>query len=561
MEDVYWTFSYSPAYGDDGKVQGAFVTCTETTGKVNTKKALEETAKQMRSIVENVPFPIGVYMGSELKIELANQAILDIWKKGNNVLGKSYKKLLPELENQEVFRQLDEVYRTGIPFHAKNQRIDFNSRDKLQPNYFNYSFTPLLDTAGIVYGILSTAADVTEVNLAAIKILESEQNLRNTILQAPVAMCIFRGESHVVELANEKMFELWGKPAESVLNKPIFEGLPEARDQGFEAILDNVYRNGKSFSAEGVSVSLPRNQAVETIYVNFVFEAYRERDGVISGIIALAVDVTAQVIARREIEHVVTARTKELAEANHDLQRSNAELAQFAYIASHDLQEPLRKISTFSQMLGKKINNTIDDQSKSYINKITNAALRMNTLVRDVLKYSELVKKNDVFESVDLNEVTAGIINDFELLIEQKGALVEYDQLPVIDAIPLQMSQLFSNLIGNALKFTRPDVKPLIVIKALKFVPGDIALSAFNQSTEYFKIIFSDNGIGFKDEYKDQIFNIFQRLHRKSDFEGTGIGLAMCKKIVLNHQGDLNASGSSENGAVFNVILPLKHTS
>ncbi len=180
----------------------------------------------------------------------------------------------------------------------------------------------------------------------------------------------------------------------------------------------------------------------------------------------------------------------------------------------------------------------------------------MNTLVRDVLSYSELVKDRETFAAVDLNKIANTIINDFELLIDQKKAVVIFKDLPVIKGIPLQMSQLFSNLIGNSLKFARKEVKPVIKITTSPLPETEKHTLPLNYDTDYINIQFSDNGIGFSAEYKEKIFNIFQRLHRKSDYEGTGIGLALCKKIALNHEGDLNANGSSENGAVFNFILP-----
>jgi PAS domain S-box-containing protein len=645
-------------------------------------KKMKESEEQMRSMVESAPFPIGVYIGKEMRVEFANQSILDIWGKGNNVIGKSFKDVLPELDNQEVFKQLDEVFTSGIAFHIKNQRLDLIVDNKLRPYYFNYSLTPLFDGAGEVYGVMNTGVDLTDLHLAQQAIQKSEENLRNTILQAPVAMCIFKGPRHVVELANERMFELWGKPAESILHKPIFEGLPEAKDQGFEAMLDGVYTTGETFSAQGVPITLPRNGMIEQVYVNFVYEAYREADGTTSGVLAVAIDVTEQVLSRKKIEEaeektrlamnsaelglyeiiyasgemntdkrfkeiwdvdrnlkreqyvaaihpddqlhrkqahaasiqsgqldyqariirkdksvhwvritgkvifddkqipvkllgviqdvttsvvaqqrieeVVAERTKALADANNGLQKSNAELAQFAYIASHDLQEPLRKISTFTQMLENKIGDTLDEQSRNYLSKINNSSARMTTLIRDVLTYSELEKQTDLFTEVDLNQVVKSTLTDYELLIEQEQATVVYEKLPVLKAIPLQMAQLFGNIIGNSLKFIRKDadIKPVIKISVLEVSAEEKKSLLLDPFLHYIKIQFADNGIGFKEEYADKIFSIFQRLHRKAEYEGTGIGLAMCKKIALNHHGYLNATGSSENGAVFNFIIP-----
>lgn len=519
-------------------------------------KAMEQSERQMRAVVENAPFPIGVYMGREMRITFANASILQIWGKGNDVVGKLYADILPELENQPIFAQLDAVYTTGQSFHARNQRVDIFVEGELRPFYFNYSFTPLFDEDGNVYGVMNTGAEISDLNEAAQKIAQSERNFRNIILRAPVAMCILLGPLHVVEIANDLMIELWGKPAEAVMNKPIFEGLPDAREQGLEALLSHVYKTGETFHASERPVVLWRKGKLETVFQNFVYEPYKDADGMILGVLAISVDVTDQVLARQKIEDIVQDRTNELALANDSLLKSNAELAQFAYIASHDLQEPLRKISTYMQMLENRAAERLDEKSLHYINKIQSSSTRMQTLIRDVLAYSEVVKESDIFTKVDLNEILEGIITDYELLIEQKKAAVHYGGLPVVDAIPLQMSQLFGNLIGNALKFARKDIKPEIRISC-SIVTGSLTDSqSLDPHLNYYKIGVTDNGIGFEKEFEEKIFYIFQRLHRKSEYEGTGIGLAMCKKIALNHHGDLNATGSSTNGAVFNIFLP-----
>jgi PAS domain S-box-containing protein len=547
-----------PMKDADGKIYQWFGTNTDITAQIEAEQKLLESKERLKSVVDSAPFPIGVYIGEKMIIEMANQAMLDVYGKGSDVLGKSYMDLLPELESQLIFTQLQNVYRSGRPLHVKNQRLNILASGEMQSFYFNYSFTPLFDAAGKVYGIVNTGADVTDLNIAKLKVQQSESSLRHTILHAPVAMCIFKGIDFKVELANERMIELWGKPAEQVIDKPIFVALPEAKEQGFEKILERVYQTGEAYSAEAVPITLPRKEGLQMVYVNFVYEAFREAEGEISGILAVAVDVTAQVLARQKIEEVVANRTTELAAANSSLQKSNAELEQFAYIASHDLQEPLRKISTFTQMLEHRASESLDEQSKIYLSKITNSSGRMRTLIHDVLTYSAVIKETEGFMQVDLNEIAKSICTDYELLIEQKQAYITYNTLPVIEAIPLQMSQLLSNLIGNSLKYTKNEGKSLIRITASLASAEEKAVFGLNLTTDYYKIEFRDNGIGFEEEHSERIFHIFQRLHHKTEYEGTGIGLTLCKKIVLNHHGEINARGSSAEGAVFTVFLPVK---
>ena len=540
----------------DGTFSGYISSSLDITDRKEAEQKLKESESRFRNLIYESPVATCLFIGRELRIELANQTMIDYMGKGDSIIGKTLVEALPELEDQSFLKILDEIYTTGETYSLKDTEAMLVVNGISTTSYFDITYNVLRNADGEIFGVMNTAIDVTAKVLAARKVKESEQSLRNTILQAPVAMCLFKGPKHVVTLANDRMIELWGRPATDVMYKPIFEGLPEARDQGLEALIDGVYTTGKTFSAQGVPVNLPRTGGIETAYINFVYEAYRETNQSISGILAVAIDVTQQVIARQKIEDVVAERTKELADANKSLQKSNAELAQFAYIASHDLQEPLRKITTFSQMLEKRSGDTLDETARSYLSKINSSALRMNTLIRDVLTFSELVREEDAFSQVNLNQVVEIIIGDFDLLLEQKGATVSCQPLPVIRAIPLQMAQLFRNLIGNSLKYSRKEVPPVISIALVELTGEDRKDPVLDPALTYIKIQLRDNGIGFKEEYAEKIFNIFQRLHRKSEYEGTGIGLAMCKKIALNHHGNMNATGSSENGAVFNIILP-----
>ena len=550
---------YLPYREDDGGITGVMVLCQDVTGQVLARKKAEESEQQVRSLVESAPFPIAVYEGREMRIVLANQAIIDAWGKGSDVIGKLYSEVLPELDNQEIFGQLHEVYDTGIPYHARNRRVDLFVDGKMQSFYFNYSFTPIYDAAGKIYGVMNTAAETTDLNLAKQRIEQSEQNFRNMILQAPVAMCILLGPTHIIEIANQQMIKIWGKTAFDVAYKPIFEALPDAKEQGLEQLLRAVYQTGIPFTANERPGVLERNGKLETVFQNFVYEPYRDGDGKILGVLVISVDVTEQVLARQKIEEKVAERTQELAAANTSLQRSNDELAQFAYIASHDLQEPLRKVTSFADLLERNLGH-INDKTRSYLDKINASTARMAALIRDVLAYSQLSKESIGFKRVDLEKIIADIKTDMELLIEQKKATIVTEGLPVISAIPLQMSQLFDNLLSNALKFTRPGQSPLIKIRAKQITPDEVTRLAIQvQPTPYYLIEMEDNGIGFNPEHAEQIFNIFQRLHSMQEYSGTGIGLAICKKIAQNHRGDIFAS-SMGKGAVFSIILPAEQS-
>jgi PAS domain S-box-containing protein len=553
-EDIYWTFSYSPAFGDHEKIEGVVVTCNETTEKVLTLKKLEQSEERFRTMADNIP-NLAWMAGEDGSLYWYN-------KKWYEYTGTTKEQMegwgWQSVHDPEVLPGVLIAWRAAIAEQSPFEMVFPLRGADGQYRQFLTRILPLRDSEGKVHQWFGTNTDITELLLIRKALKESEQNLRNTILQAPVAICLFRGSTHIVELANDRMFELWGREPDQVMNRPIFDALPEATNQGFEAILTKVYTTGETFNAEDIPITLPRDGKVETVYVNVVYEAFHESDASISGILAVAVDVTAQFMARLKIEEIVASRTQELARSNSDLQKSNADLAQFAHIASHDLQEPVRKIGIFTQMLDKNLSGKHDEQTRNYIQKITSSASRMNMLIRDVLSFSELTTEKESFEMVDLNEVLGGIKMDYELLIEQTHASLAIDHMPVIEGISQQMVQLFGNLIANALKFIRKVINPVIRLSSSKLSDVEILKHALDPALTYYVIRCADNGIGFNPEYSEQIFNIFQRLHRKSEYEGTGIGLAICKKIVINHQGQINADGSSENGAIFNVILPEK---
>jgi two-component system CheB/CheR fusion protein len=261
-----------------------------------------------------------------------------------------------------------------------------------------------------------------------------------------------------------------------------------------------------------------------------------------------------------KLEKQVLERTYSLNKANSELNYSNESLEQFAYIASHDLQEPLRKIRTFSTLLRDRFNEELPLEAQELITKITISSDRMSTLIREVLDFSRILHNDITFEKVNLNDIISDIIDDFDLLIREKNAIIKFDKLPTIEAIPIQIKQLFNNLISNALKFSKKNISPFITISSEMLSNGElINHKALIQNISYCKITVKDNGIGFETQFSDQIFLIFHRLHGRSEFSGTGIGLALCKKIVVNHNGEIYAHSNQTDGALFQIFLPLTH--
>ena len=244
-------------------------------------------------------------------------------------------------------------------------------------------------------------------------------------------------------------------------------------------------------------------------------------------------------------------------------QKMNKELESFTYISSHDLQEPLRKIQTFANRILGKEHNILSDKGKNDFSRIQDAASRMQTLIEDLLAYSRTNITDRQFENTNLKEIVEESKKELAVTIEEKKAIIETINLGNIYANPFQFLQLMNNLIGNALKFSKPDVLPHIKIKSIiatgnvfqnenaQLAPGELS-----PQKEYCHISISDNGIGFDPRYKEQIFEIFQRLYGREEYPGTGIGLAIVKKIVENHSGIITATSELEKGATFDIYIP-----
>ena len=676
----YYNITYTPFHNDIGITEGVMAFGYDVTDQVEARQKEHESAIRFRNIVEQSTDPILILKGEELVLDVANDALLRLWNKNSDCIGKPFLEILPEMKDQGFHELLLDVLHNGTTHYGYETEVYFKrDNGEKEKHYFNFIYQPYREENGKPSGVLVLATDITEQIKTKQKLTQSEINFKNMVEQAPVAMCVLKGPDFIVTIANQKIYELWGKTEKELSGKPIFEGLQEVKGQGLETLLEEVYTTGKPFIASERPVQLPRNGKLETRYINFVYEAFREDTGKITGIIAVAHDVTEQVLARHKIElaqesarlaiesadqgtyeinlvtndmftsprfkviwgveHETTdrsvyaaaihkddlaaraeahkeslltgnlqyearvmhkdgnyrwvkikgkilfdaegkaerilgviqdvteqkifseelskkvdERTKALQETNKRLEESNEELEQFAHVASHDLQEPLRKIQLFNNMLQEATD--MPDTAKKYIEKISKSASRMSGLIKDLLEYSRLSNKSH-FEKTDLNLVLQNVLTDYEILIAQKEVKINTSILPVIEAIPLQMNQLLFNLIGNALKFTRRNIQPEITVSANKL--SEERKNKFEQlrkNLDYYVLTICDNGIGFSQSYADKIFTIFQQLNDKSIYGGYGIGLALCRKIVTTHSGVIYAEGKVKEGAKFHIIIP-----
>jgi two-component system sensor kinase FixL len=279
----------------------------------------------------------------------------------------------------------------------------------------------------------------------------------------------------------------------------------------------------------------------------------RDADGdgqKITGILVVTRDLTRQ----RQAEEARRTAEQQIHDYTIQLERSNAELERFASVASHDLQEPLRKIQAFGDRLRQKYEALLPEAGRDYINRMLEAAKRMQDLINDLLMFSRLTTKEQRFSPVNLQKILTGVLSDLEVRIEESEARVEFGELPRIEADPVHMRQLFQNLISNAIKFHRPD-QPAVVKIAAEILP---TTGKADKRPAMLRLTFSDNGIGIEPKYHDRIFGIFERLHSRGKYEGTGVGLAVCRKICDQHGGSIRVESGPDGGSTFIAELPTR---
>ncbi len=373
--------------------------------------------------------------------------------------------------------------------------------------------------------------------------LSNTQHFLQTVLDSSVELvCAFDARLNYT-FVNKKAEEFMGIQAADIIGKNIAEVSSKVTEY------TNYEQMQKALAGELVytqqkEVSLDKNSVLESYFIPL------KRDGKVTGIVTLSRDITPFIRLTEKLKQA----NQELERTNTNLQRSNEDLQQFAHVASHDLKEPVRKIKLFGNFLSREFADHLPETGKLYLHKIQHSADRMYTMIDGVLSYSSLSAAQQLMEKVDLSEVLRSIESDLEVVIEQKKAILTYTPLPVIEGSSILLYQLFYNLINNALKFSRTDSRPLITVES------EVFSNATAANNPYLRIRVKDNGIGFSTEEAQKIFKTFVRLNSKDEYEGTGLGLALCQRIVERHGGSINAEGQPGKGAVFVVDLPMQHS-
>ncbi|RIV20424.1 PAS domain S-box protein [Fibrisoma montanum] len=299
-----------PCYGNyalvhdtvTGKVISRAVTLRDLRPELVARKELEDSEKRFRNLVQEAPVATAIYVGRDMKIQWANDAMISLWGKDKSVIGKTVREALPELEDQPFHGLLEQVYTSGKMYQATEDQGDLVVDNVLQTFYFNFSYKPLRDTEGNVYGILNMAIDVTEQVKTKRRLEESEKNFRNLIMQAPVGICLLTGDNFLIELANDQYMELVGKKLDGYQYRSIWDLLPEAKEQGFPALLEQVKQTGKPYFGHEQEVILLRNNRPETLFINFVYEPLLDENGKTHSVLVIAIDITQQVTSRQLIK-------------------------------------------------------------------------------------------------------------------------------------------------------------------------------------------------------------------------------------------------------------------
>lgn len=554
-EDItYFNFVYQALREEDDTITGIIVIANEVTETVRGKQLLSESEKQFRSVFMRSPIAMTIFRGPEYVIEMANHVMYEkIWRRTpEEVLGRKLMDAFPELREQKFPELLREVYKTGRVHYEKEALAYVQGRDEMKKFYLDFEYAPLREVDGTISGLMVTVIDVTDRVEARAKVEETEQRLRLAIEATRLATWDLDLTTDAIT-HSPQMAMIFGYPAETVMTHQrmvaqIHQDDMPVRSAAFVTAMETGYyyyeiRIRKANGSQG--------------WIRTHGKVVYDNDRKPVAMIGTMREVTEEKAFQQELERQVRERTAMIEQKNEELEKMNAELKSFAYVSSHDLQEPLRKIEIFTNLIADGEADNLTETGRKYFGKIQNASRQMQTLIEDLLQYARTNTTEKSFEETDMNALLQAVTTELQESIQAARATVVSGDLGTLRVVPYQFRQLFTNLISNSLKFSRITVDPEITIRT-EIISGNAAESyAPDPERQYCHLSYADNGIGFDAQYSERIFEVFQRLHSKADYKGTGIGLAIVKKIVENHGGRIKATGTPGAGAHFDIYLPL----
>jgi len=451
------------------------------------------------------------------------------------------------------------------PDHVNDSEVTAEFQYRLRNNkgeyrwFHTYGTIFSRDKQGMVEYVLNISMDVTDQYLLSKQLEEekalaesksealrqSEERYHQMIAEVEDYAILLLDKNGIIQNWNKGAEKIKGYKAEEIVGKSfrIFYPKEALEINKPEKLLRQAMETGKA-SDEGWRV---RKDGTH-VWGNTTITSLHDQNNNVIGFTKVTRDLTE----RKKAEDKLYEYAKQLEEKNEELKRTNKELESFNYVASHDLQEPLRKIQVFSNTILSSEMDSLSEKGKEYFIRMNSAANRMRRLIEDLLAFSRATVTNAVFEYCDLNTMLEEVLSTLKFSIEETHATIESEKLPVACVIPFQFRQVFQNFISNSIKYRKPETPPHIKITAEK-----VREKINNQEeNDYIKLTFSDNGIGFEQHHADKIFELFQRLHTKEEYPGTGIGLAICKKIIQNHNGYIKAKGEVNVGATFEIYLP-----
>ncbi len=553
VQDVYWTFSYSPVKDESGKTAGVFVTCLETTDKVQNLRKLVDSKDLLHFAIEATQLGTWDY-NPRTNTFTSNERLKEWFGLAPN----------EEIELSAALAAISEKDRQRTS-EAIATALDYASGGLYEIEYT--LMHPTLEKERIVqvqgrawfgedqtaYRFNGTVQDIT-VQVLARRRLEAEKQRFRTLLEAMPNLAWTTDAFGEPTFANSQWYEYTGLTQQQIMDQG-WEKSVHPRDFALGLIAKQA-----ALTTGGIFEGEYRLQRADGQYRWHLARALPVRDilGKITSWVGTLTDIHEQKEIEAGLEQKVLLRTRQMEESVQELKRSNENLQQFAYVASHDLQEPLRKIQSFGDLLKSQHSSELGAGS-DYVQRMQIAARRMSVLIDDLLIYSRISTRQQANSEVELNQLIDDVLSNLEFSVEEARATIILEPLPTVQGDVTQLRQLFQNLLSNALKFRRSDTPPLITISAALVPETDLPphILPARKTATYHHIGVTDNGIGFEEKYLTRIFEVFQRLHGRSQYSGTGIGLAICEKVVANHGGAITALSQPGQGATFCVYLPV----